>query len=72
MREPLFGMSRRPMPSTCPDCGSRMGPVGHREDGGFRRHCPCGCVVDWAFPNVFVRRHELPLWDRDRRILGRA
>lgn len=63
-----------------------MGPVlyGRQLDKNFRttspsfvdnsthyRQCRCGCVIVWGYPNVFKRRHVLPIMD-DGLVLGEA
>jgi len=33
-----------------------------RSDSTWRR-CGCECYVVWSYPNVWVRRHKLPIFD---------
>src|SRR6266849_770427 len=82
--EQRFGFAHKPMPSKCPDCQGKLGPVehGHKYDkqfklvspsfvDGFWRACSCGCVVTWSWMpggQGFIRRHVLPLFD-DRFVL---
>jgi hypothetical protein len=74
-----FGMSGKPSPSKCPDCNSKLGPIKHGVQYNSRyqtispgvikyrhdiyRECECGCLIVWSFPNVWKRRHILPIMD---------
>lgn len=77
------------MPSKCPDCGGKMGPLcyGKQFNKNYKlvspsfvdgmtiyRSCACGCVIVWGWPNSFIRRHVLPLFDmkESREVLGNA
>jgi len=79
MNEQRFGFARKTMPSKCPDCGLKMSEVkydnkhwrhlwGSASAPRHYRECACGCLVVWAYPAVFQRRHILPLFD-DKQIL---
>ena len=61
--ENLFGFSKEPMPSSCPDCKSKMGQIqyGIKFDSNYKqvspsfvkndsiyRQCNCGCVIIWG------------------------
>lgn len=39
----------------------------------WERRCECGVVLQWKFDETnggkWVRRHELPLWDMDRKVI---
>lgn len=75
---PRFGFSQKLPPSRCPDCQGTLKITtyeryseGHLTGGSaFRKWCGCGCYIEWSFPNVWVRRHELPMLDMpDMRIV---
>lgn len=85
MTEGRFGFSRKTMPTKCPDCGKKMSTVkydnkpwssnrfsGSDRSDRFYRSCDCGAMIVWSYPNVFVRRHILPLFDMDWQELGQA
>jgi len=79
-----FGFSGKKSPSICPDCQAKLGSlkVGREYDRKYKlvspsfivdqiyRECSCGCVVQWSWPNVFKRRHVLPLFD-DRLVIAK-
>lgn len=71
---PRFGFSQKLPPTKCPDCQSTLRPTAlerYSDDEAFhggtafrKRCCNCGCYIEWSFPNVWKRRHELPLMDQ--------
>lgn len=77
-RDATFGFSQSHSPTKCPDCNSKLQPVTYERfrishncmDNAFRRWCNCGCYIEWSYPNVWIRRHELPIMDmKEMRII---
>lgn len=61
-----FGFSNKPSPTHCPDCNYRLGTLQYNIVFGYtswHRDCKCGCIVIWSYPNVWKRRHILPIMD---------
>ena len=78
MKPARFGFSQKLPPTVCPDCENRLGLVLYTEflashSEIHHRDCgQCGCSIVWSFPNVWVRRHALPLFDLDRAVVQTA
>ncbi len=79
MKKELFGMKQRPAPSRCPDCSARLQkavyktpPITHYRGNAYFKLCDCGCFLLWVFPQLWIRRHVLPLFDMDRIVVQDA
>ena len=73
MHSGIFGMSRKKCPDLCPDCNAPLGVIQYNrhlphqqyaeQSDRFYRLCGCGCYIEWSWPNVWRRRHQLPILD---------
>jgi hypothetical protein len=71
-RGPLFGIDCQPPPKKCPDCRAKLAQPQYvkyhdRRYGKscerWQIECACGVILVWSFPQRWVRKHVLPLWE---------